>query len=117
MKNYLPIVLVLVASSASAQESAVLFGRVAGKDHASSVPAAWSATMTMVRKSDNKPVESSGCVGKPSDGDLFACLAPTNTDVRIIAQAVGYESRTADIPARKDLARVRPDLELERITP
>jgi hypothetical protein len=100
---------ILLTGTAAAQES-VFFGRVAGSNHTSGPPADWTATITVIRKADNKVLQS-----YVSQGDLFACTAPLKQDVRLIVMAVGYEARMTEISGSADPRRVRPDLILEHI--
>src|SRR5512139_4066688 len=112
LKRWLMLACLLVSTAGpAAAQDAVFFGRVIGSDQAEGPPADWVATLTVIRKSDNEKIQQCD-----SQGDLFACMGPREQDVRILIQAMGYESRVTDVRANTPLLRLRPDLVLEQIT-
>lgn len=101
---------VLLSGNAAAQDI-VYFGRVTGSDQVGPVPGDWSVQIAVKRRTD----EHVFCQTS-SQGDLFACTAPLNAVVQILALRDGYQAQIYEVPPTSVQARVRPDLVLERIT-
>jgi len=110
MKLFVAVLTVFAIAAPAAAQDIVLYGRVRGSDHSADTPSGWNADISVARKDGNIVIQR-----RRSQGDLFACSAPPNVAVRLIVQAVGYESRMSDVPGTADWTR--KDFVLEQITP